>query len=327
MKKMYTLALMGLLGSCLLQLKVAHAGDEHNHSSHEEHGPKGRESKKHGSDGHESEEVKTTISPKAAKKAGIQSEKVMPRAIQEKITLTGRIILNRNKTYPVRARFPGIVKEMLVTWGEKVTKGQVLAKIESNDSLKTYAVKAPRDGTVLESYTNIGDVAGDEPLFTVADISEVWAEFHVFPRDISQIKLGQKVKIRTLENGKGVFSTISILRPTADELTQTVIAIATVPNKEGYWRPGIAIEGDVAIDKRQAKVTVTENAIQRMEDKTVVFVKDGDATYVAKEVKLGKSDGEHIEVLSGLSTDAEYVSKGSFTIKADILKSTAEHSH
>lgn len=325
----------------------AHEHDEESHDSHDDHGDEHGEDDGHGhkeedshageDDGHghghghgghdEHDEGKATIKPDAAKRAGVMTEPAGPKTINQTTILTGRVTLNRDKTYAVKARFPGVVKNVQVKWGQKVNEGQPLANIESNESLKTYNVFAPRSGVVLERNTNIGDVAGDDPLFVIADLSEVWAEFHIFPRDLPDIKEGQKIRVHTLENGKEAHTAISMMLPTADALSQTVIAIVPIPNKEGKWRPGMTVEGHVAVAERAAKLAVTEESIQRMEGKTVVFVKEGTKTYEMREVKLGKGDGKYIEVLKGLKAGEQYVSQGSFTIKADIGKAAAKHEH
>lgn len=305
-----------------------HDTAEHGHGegSHEESEEHGGEEDDHGHDNHE-KEGKVEISPDAAKRAGVITEIVGSKTIFETVTLIGRITLNRDRTYAIRARFPGVVRDVKVKWGQEVRKGQTLAVIESNESLKSYNVTAPRSGVVLERNTNIGDVAGEKPIFIIADLSTVWAEFHVFPRDLSNIKEGQMVRTHTLENGKEVNSPIFMMLPTADVLSQTVIAVVSIPNKDRQWRPGVTVEGHVAIGERNAKLAVTEEAIQRIDDKTVVFVREGEKNYEPREVTLGKSDGEYVEILSGLKGGEEYVKSSSFTIKADILKSTAEHSH
>jgi cobalt-zinc-cadmium efflux system membrane fusion protein len=302
-------------------------GDDHEDEESREHGEESEEGHGHGGHDEHEEEGKSEISPDAAKRAGVITEIVGSKTIYETITLTGRITLNRDRTYAIRARFPGVVRDVKVKWGQEVKEGQVLAVIESNESLKSYNVTAPRSGVVLERNTNIGDVADEEPIFTIADLSTVWAEFHAFPRDLPNIKEGQMVRTHTLENGKEVNSPIFMMLPTADALSQTVIAIVSIPNRDKAWRPGMTVEGHVAIGERNAKLAVTEEAIQRMEDKTVVFVKEGEKNYEPREVTLGKSDGKYVEVLNGLKGGEEYVKSSSFTIKADILKSTAEHSH
>ncbi|MDA9231164.1 efflux RND transporter periplasmic adaptor subunit [Rickettsiales bacterium] len=305
------------------QISFAKNDHEHGHdeSNHNE------EKEKEGDQGNHEEESSTTISEESAKNAGIKISQAKPQIIFETISLTGKIILDQDRAYNIKARFPGVVKDVKVKWGQKVKKGQVLAVIESNDSLKLYSVKSPRSGIVLKRNTNVGNVAGDESIFTIADLSKVWAEFHVFPRDIHDIKEGQEVVVRTLENGTKDQGKISLILPTADAESQTVIAIVSLENKTSKWKPGMSVEGKVKILEKEVPIAVNKKAIQKIEGESVIFVKEGSDKYEARHVKLGKGDDEYIEVIEGLNAGEEYVSHGSFIIKADILKSTAEHSH
>ncbi len=302
----------------------SHAQSEHDHG-HDEAEEDGKHEEEDNHDEHEG--GSTTISDESAKKSGIETQKSGSQIIYSSVTLTGKIILNQDNTYDIKARFPGIVRSVKVKWGQKVSQGQVLATIESNDSLKLYSVKSPRKGVVLKRNTNIGNVASDEPLFTIADLSSVWAEFHVFPRDIHAVEEGQKVSVRTLENGTKDEGKITMMLPTADSESQTVIAIVSLSNNESKWRPGMSVSGKVQILEKKAPVAINKSAIQRMENETVIFVKEENNKYEARHVKLGKGDGEYIEVIEGLKEGEEYVSQGSFIIKADILKSTASHAH
>ncbi len=147
--------------------------------------------------------------------------------------------------------------------GERVKKGTVLAVIESNDSLKNYNIIAPVDGIILERNTNTGDVASDNTLFTIADLSNVWAEFHVFPSDLEKVKKGQKVKVYKLKNGQEIESNISMVLPTADALSQTVLAIVPLENKEGKWRPGMVVEGSVIVDKKRSSSCCSSSSLQK----------------------------------------------------------------
>lgn len=299
-----------------------HGHDEHKgEDAHDDHGHGG-----HGDEHGEHEEGKTKIAPDAAKNAGVVIEKAAPAKIDKVIPLTGRIVINQNTQAHVRARFPGIVRSVKVNLGETVEKGQVLAVIESNESLKDYNVTAPINGVVLERNTNLGDVANGEPLFTIADLSNVWAKFHVFPKDADTVKSGQSVRVHTLDEVKTGAAKIDMLFPTADALSQTLVAIVPLPNENGLWRPGMTVEGDVTISEKQVSLAVRESALQTMEEQTVVFIQDGDS-YEMKPVRAGISDGEYVEILSGLKSGQPYVSEGSFVIKADILKSGAAHEH
>lgn len=278
--------------------------------------------------GHEEQEraEATELAADAATAAGIQTETVGPAVVRETVTLSGRTMLNQNKTAQVRARFPGIVRDARRGPGDVVAAGDVLATVESNESLQVYAVKAPIAGVVLARTTNVGDVAGDEPMFTITDTSDVWAEFHVFPRDIDQVRVGQTVLIASFEGGHSAQAQISTLLPVAEASSQTVVARVALPNPEGLWRPGMTVRGDVVIAEREAPLAVRTTALQRMEGKGVVFVREGDR-YESRPVKTGLSDNSWTEVQEGLRAGETYVTQGSFQVKADIGKAGAAHEH
>jgi cobalt-zinc-cadmium efflux system membrane fusion protein len=275
--------------------------------------------------GHEEAPADSAEIPKnIADSAGIKTETVGSANIAELITLTGRITLNQNTTAQVKARFPGIVREVKKGQGEAVNAGDVLAMVESNDSLQIYPVKAPISGVILVRNTNIGDVAGDSPMFTIANVSDVWAEFHVFPRDIDRIKNGQIVHVTSFEGQHTGQAPITVLSPLAESSSQTVVARVTLDNTESSWRSGMTVRGDVAVNEKQVPLAVKTSAIQRMEGKSVVFAQEGDR-YVMRPIKTGLSDEEWTEVKEGLQAGNTYVSENSFMIKADIGKAGAEH--
>lgn len=265
----------------------------------------------------------TEISKEAAEAAGIKTDLAGSASVHETITLTGRITLNQNTTAQVKARFPGIVREVKKGLGETVKTGDVLAMVESNDSLQVYPVKSPINGVILARNTNVGDVAGDQPLFTVANVSDVWAEFHVFPRDIDRIQSGQKVRVISFEGEHTGEAPITVVSPVAEASSQTIVARVTLPNTEGLWHSGMTVRGDVMVNEKQVPLGVKTSAIQRMEGKAVVFIQDGDR-YSMRPIKTGMSDPDWVEVTDGLKEGEVYVSQNSFLIKADIGKAGAK---
>lgn len=348
MKKIALIVLVLLsLGGFYFYSQSTHAEDSHDHVEHQEESNEGdghndehdesdgdnhaedHDSEEDTHDGHEDEheEGKTEIEPEHAKQAGVVLSKAQGGVISQNVSLTGQIILNSNRSADVKARFTGAVRSVKAELGEKVKKGQVLATVESNESLQIFNVTAPISGTILKRNTNIGNLTSDEPLFTIVDLSEVWAKFHIFPKDTNLIKEGQSVTVRTLGNvGKEATSTIKMLLPTADALSQTYVAIVELDNENSDWRPGMTVEGDVSVSQKNANIVIPSSAIQTMEDQTVVFIESNNS-YEMRPVKTGKADNKNIQIISGLSEDENYVSKGSFIIKADILKSGAAHEH
>jgi cobalt-zinc-cadmium efflux system membrane fusion protein len=71
---------------------------------------------------------------------------------------------------------------------------------------------------------------------------------------------------------------------------------------------------------------VKVGALQTLENKTVVFVREGDALE-ARAIEIGHADAEHAEVKAGLTAGETYVSANSFVVKAERGKSEADHGH
>ncbi len=136
---------------------------------------------------------------------------------------------------------------------------------------------------------------------------------------------GQPVRIRAATHDAVTETVIDRLLPLTTR-GQSVVARASIANPDGSWRPGMAVEGDVTLDERQASLAVKESGLQRFRDFTVVFAQIGE-TYEVRMLELGTRDGEYVEVLSGLKPGTSYVTEQSFLIKADIDKSGASHDH
>lgn len=306
-------------------MQATYAADDHDH--HDEAEGHGHEDG-HAHDDHEDHAEGTArIVPEAAQKAGIVIAKAQIAPLEEHLTLTGRIGQNRDTSVSVPARFPAVIKQMHVTWGQAVTAGQVLATLESRANPTRYDITAPVSGVILERKAGPGDIVTDEAVFVIADLSDVWAEFHVFPRDLPRIAKDLQVHVKALESDQETTAPITTVMPTADAFSQTVIAVVTLPNRDGIWRPGMTVEGDVHLtEKGRTALVVEQAAIQRMEDKSVVFVRDGDR-YAMRPVILGGRDDRYVEVLEGLKEGEEYVAQGSFIVKADIAKAQAGHDH
>lgn len=271
-------------------------------------------------------EGRTRMPAAVAEAAGVTIERAGPTVIRNNTRLMGRVVLNGDRFAEVKARFPGPVQSVHVKLGDTVRSGQTLAVVENRDSLRSYAVTAPINGVVLARHTNAGDVAGDEPLFEIADLSELWLELHAFGEDATRLRGGQAVRLEAAAGGKVVETTLQRVLPLASATSQTVVARALLPNPQGEWRPGMAVSAEVTLAERQVPLAVKTAGLQRFRDFTVVFAQIGD-TYEVRMLELGERDGEWVEVLGGIDPGAPYVVEQSFLIKADIDKSGASHDH
>lgn len=270
-------------------------------------------------------EGRTQIPETLARESGIKTEPAGPQTIVETVSLTGRVVTPPNQVAMVRARFPGVVQRLSVELGDSVDAGQVLARVQSNDSLQSYSLTSPIDGIVLARDVHPGAATGDAPLFVIADLSRVWVELDVFGADAAKVRVAQPVTIQPL-NGTPQSGTIDWISPLSASGSQSVKARMVLTNTDGQLRPGQFVRGKVAIAKHPVALAVRQSAIQGFRDFRVVFARIGD-TYEVRMLKLGRANDQWVEVLGGLKPGTEYVVTNSFLVKADIEKSGASHDH
>ena len=266
---------------------------------------------------------KVSISSDMAMLNEIVTTKVGEGIISQKQTLYGDVTLSPEDTSHITARFPGRITAVYVQYGDAVKKGQKLALVESNTSLQTYTITSPLTGLVIAKHANAGEVANEQVLFTITNTKTLWAEIRIFPSQVANIELGQQVRLKTADHQ--LEGQITQLLP-SNESAPYRIARVKFTHTSSYWFPGLMIEAEVSVRSESVPIRLPKQALQQVEGKTVVFVKQGDV-YEVKPVVLGIQDDHFASVMDGIAVGDEVVIKNSYLIKAELEKAGAAHSH
>ncbi|MEX2208314.1 MAG: efflux RND transporter periplasmic adaptor subunit [Myxococcota bacterium] len=250
-----------------------------------------------------------------------------PAEIDTGLVLYGRIALNDDRTTRVFPRFPGVAKSVRKRLGDAVAANDVLAVIESNESLHPYEVRARSAGTVVAKALTEGEFASaDREIFVIADLSTVWIDLQVERRDAAKIRVGQRVRVDPGNDAAALATEIHYVSPIGSASTQALLARALLPNPDGSLRPGLFASAEVFVEQAQVPVAVEVSALQTLQRWTVVFIRDGDV-FQAQPVEVGRRDARNAEILSGLDPGTTYATRNSFVLKADVGKSGAAHDH
>lgn len=273
-----------------------------------------------------SPEGRTRIGTAAAKAGGVEVERAGPAIIGETRELPGTVQLAPTARSEVRAQFPGKVTAVYKAVGDTVRKGDLLARVESNESLQIYPIRAPASGVIAERNANVGNVAFDQPIFVITDPAQTTVVFNIFPRDLTSIQPGQRVTIETMDGQVVATSRLGSFMPEGNAEAGTALIRADLPNSGGRWRSGMALRGKVVINAVEVPLAVRTEALQRFRDFTVVFANYGE-DYEVRMLELGRKSPEWTEITNGLAPGTPYAAKGAFLIRADIEKSGASHDH
>jgi cobalt-zinc-cadmium efflux system membrane fusion protein len=219
------------------------------------------------------------------------------------------------------------LREAEISVANATQKLLTLGASTGSSSLGRLELRAPFDGIVIEKHIALGEaVREDTTVFTISDLSNVWAELNVPARDLSQVRVGERVVVRAGASDATANGTVSYVGSLLGEQTRTARARVVLPNPQDAWRPGLFVTVEVVANEVDAPVTVAAAAIQTLAEKPVVFLKV-EGGFVPQAVQLGRSDGKRVEVTSGLRPGANYAAAGSFVVKAQQGKGSATHTH
>jgi membrane fusion protein, copper/silver efflux system len=223
------------------------------------------------------------------------------------------------------------VVSRLRLWG--LEQAEIQGIMNATERRDHWPVTAPSSGIVLSLPVAEGDyVRTGSVLYTIADLTTVWAVLQAWESDIAWLAPGQKVRfsVRAFP-GQSFAGRVLFIEPILDERSRTVAVRVEVANPDGLLKPGMlisavaesplnsrgALAGEGLYDAGDGPLVIPASAALMTGDRAVVYVRrsspDG-PVFAGREVSLGTRAGDHYVVLDGLAEGEEVVVRGNFKI-------------
>lgn len=190
-----------------------------------------------------------------------------------------------------------------------------------NEITATTSVPAPISGIVIERQANVGlNVDPSMPLFTIVDLSNVWAMGDLYERDFPRVRVGSEATLTTTAYpGLALGGRVTYIDPQLNAESRTARVRVEVPNPRRELRLGMYAELQIAGPAGNQVVTVPRDAVQTIGTRQFVYlaVRGQRGRFVEREVRLGDVSGSNVEITSGLSAGDAVVTKGSFFVRAE----------
>jgi cobalt-zinc-cadmium efflux system membrane fusion protein len=190
-------------------------------------------------------------------------------------------------------------------------------------------LRAPLSGDVVARDAVVGQMVGPEHvLATIADLREVWFLGRVFEKNLGQIKVGANVEIQLNAYPNEKFlGTVEYIGKQVDPSARTVTARVRLQNRGDLLRIGLFGVARVDIGaltpgKQATGIVISRSAVTQIGHQSVVFVQQPDGDFDVHAVVLGEGALGKVQVLNGLREGEQIVTRGVFTIKSAVLKST-----
>jgi cobalt-zinc-cadmium efflux system membrane fusion protein len=199
---------------------------------------------------------------------------------------------------------------------------------KGNGDFADLVLRAPQSGTIIAQNISAGKmVETTESLYTIADLSNLWAWCDVYEKDLAvlheQFAQGQLLKAIVQVKafaGNEFEGVVDLVGNLMDEHTRTVKIRVQVKNLEGKLRPGMFAEVEVMIPGEGRMTAVLRNAIMSDAGENFLFQHWKEDLWVRMDVTVGSIHGDFAEILSGVPTGATIVTSGAFMLKSDILR-------
>ena len=191
------------------------------------------------------------------------------------------------------------------------------------------AVTSPISGRVVAREANLGEmVEPSDTLFTVMDLSDVWAEASVYEKDLARVHAGQLAEVRVNSYPGQVFSgRVAHVGDVLEAESRTAKVRCAVANSGGLLKPEMFATVSIITAKRSGAVLVPKEAVIDDAGKKVAFVACMDCEedkrarksvcgrYDKVEVKLGLTHGDKAEVIGEIEPGQEVVTAGAYQLK------------
>jgi Cu(I)/Ag(I) efflux system membrane fusion protein len=201
-------------------------------------------------------------------------------------------------------------------WGVSEIELRRLAIAKS--VLRAVTFYSPVDGVVIRKSAVLGAyVTPQTELYYLADISTVWLLLTLYEADVSLINVGDSVTVGLpYDPARHYVGKISYIYPEIDTQTRTAKARIEIANSDGFLRPGMFANAEMAKELPEMLV-VSADAVIDTGQRKLVFIKGDENELLPQEVELGPRVGDKITILSGLK-EGDYVVMGAtFLIDAE----------
>jgi cobalt-zinc-cadmium efflux system membrane fusion protein len=285
----------------------------------------------HGEDEHangEAAHAVVELSPEAVRNGRIGIGVAGPAAIEVVAEAPGEIHLDAERVLEIRPRYGGVVREIRKRIGDRVQPNEVVAVVQSNESLADYPIVSSLGGTVIARGVVTGQaVDHGSVLLTVADLASVWVDFAIYPQYVGRIRQGMTAVV-TAQNRPELTAngTIHYVGPLLEQDTRVSSGRVVLGNPGARWQPGLFVNVRVTLERTRVPLAVPEGAIVRTNEGPAVFRAEGNR-FELVPVAVGRSDGRSSEIVSGLAAGDSVVIENAFVLKSELGKGEVEHGH
>jgi cobalt-zinc-cadmium efflux system membrane fusion protein len=193
-----------------------------------------------------------------------------------------------------------------------------------NEDYELIPIVAPASGYVLEKNITPGvTIEPSTDAFVIGDLSCLWMLASVRPDQLTQLHIGQTAMISVPDvPSESLSGKVVNLGQRFDPTTRQMQIRIEFSNKSGRFRPEMLARAELQVGAKKAALLVPQDAVQQVNGQDAIFVRSTPDRFVMRPIQAGDSAQGMVSVLSGIGPGEQVVTKGSFLVKSQLLRSS-----
>jgi Cu(I)/Ag(I) efflux system membrane fusion protein len=207
-------------------------------------------------------------------------------------------------------------RERLKLWD--IPESEVERLEKTGKPTKALTIHSPMSGVVTKKDIVMGHRLneGDMP-YEITDLSRVWVLADAYESDLARIRLGMRATLSLQAFPNRTFSgRVIFVDPILDPKTRTAKVRLEFANPKGELKPEMFGEVTLQAEPREG-LSIPADAVIDSGTRKVVFVALGKGKFQPREVRVGASGGDAVEVISGLQAGEMVVTRANFLIDSE----------
>lgn len=201
---------------------------------------------------------------------------------------------------------------------EDVTNG----KDGDEHTAGTLPIKSMINGVIVERNVVIGQLVDATTIaFKIINTGTVWVDGQIYEKDLDKIKLNSKAIFTASTNLENTFEgKIIYVGQTVNDKTRTILVRCDFVNPGSKLKPQMYGELKIPMGSNAKALLVPEESVFQESGQTYLFVQTSDSTFERRDIMIGSTSDNLIEVKEGIREGEIIVSNGVFYLKSELKK-------
>ena len=215
-------------------------------------------------------------------------------------------------------RYLGLTPEQLPEAAdEHAVEGQ-----RAHEEAHLIEVRSPVAGTIIERTVSTGAVVTpSDSLYVISDLRSLWVIAQVPEQHLSLLRSGLTVEVSVRAYPDKTFpARITYIGDALDPETRTVEVRCELNNPGRQLKTEMFATLTIHTGGSREAVVAPHEALQNVDGEEVLFVSEGEYSFRARRVRVGRHSGSVVEIVSGLQAGEKVAVAGAFRLKSELLK-------